>query len=97
MLPSPCYIFSDTHLGVGPAEVESILVAHPSVSEAAAVGVPDPIKGQSVVCFVVRDSVQDVDTSALGAPPATPLGEQEWAYFESRGERRVRRFAARAT
>jgi predicted unusual protein kinase regulating ubiquinone biosynthesis (AarF/ABC1/UbiB family) len=30
-------------------------------------------------------------------PPATPLGEREWAYFESRGERRVRRFAARAT
>ena len=30
-------------------------------------------------------------------PPATQLGEQEWAYFESRGEKRVRRFAARAT
>ena len=30
-------------------------------------------------------------------PPATPLGEQEWAYFESRGEKRVRRFGARAT
>jgi predicted unusual protein kinase regulating ubiquinone biosynthesis (AarF/ABC1/UbiB family) len=30
-------------------------------------------------------------------PPATPLGEEEWAYFESRGEKRVRRFAARAT
>ncbi len=26
-------------------------------------------------------------------PPATPLGEQEWAYFESRGEKRVRKFA----
>jgi predicted unusual protein kinase regulating ubiquinone biosynthesis (AarF/ABC1/UbiB family) len=30
-------------------------------------------------------------------PPATPLGESEWAYFESRGEKRVRTFAARAT
>ncbi len=38
---------------LGPAEVESILVAHPAVSEAAAIGVPDPIKGQSVVCFCV--------------------------------------------
>jgi predicted unusual protein kinase regulating ubiquinone biosynthesis (AarF/ABC1/UbiB family) len=27
--------------------------------------------------------------------PATPLGEEEWAYFESRGERRVVKFAAR--
>jgi acetyl-CoA synthetase len=38
---------------LGPAEVESILVGHPAVSEAAAIGVPDPIKGQSVVCFSV--------------------------------------------
>ncbi len=27
--------------------------------------------------------------------PSTELGRQEWAYFESRGERRTRRFAAR--
>jgi hypothetical protein len=27
--------------------------------------------------------------------PANELGEQEWAYFESRGERRVPRFSAR--
>ncbi|HLF28164.1 MAG TPA: AMP-binding protein [Anaerolineae bacterium] len=38
---------------LGPAEVESILVAHPAVSEAAAIGVPDPIKGQAVICFAV--------------------------------------------
>jgi acetyl-CoA synthetase len=38
---------------VGPAEVESILVAHPQVSEAAAVGVPDPIKGEALLCFCV--------------------------------------------
>jgi acetyl-CoA synthetase len=38
---------------VGPAEVESILVAHPEVSEAAAIGVPDSIKGEALVCFCV--------------------------------------------
>ncbi len=38
---------------VGPAEVESILVAHPQVSEAAAIGVPDSIKGEALVCFCV--------------------------------------------
>jgi predicted unusual protein kinase regulating ubiquinone biosynthesis (AarF/ABC1/UbiB family) len=27
--------------------------------------------------------------------PATELGEAEWAYFESRGEKRIRKFAAR--
>jgi acetyl-CoA synthetase len=38
---------------IGPAEIETVLVAHPAVVEAAAVGVPDEIKGQSVVVFVV--------------------------------------------
>ncbi len=38
---------------LGPAEVESVLVAHPAVREAAAVGVPDPMKGSALVCFVV--------------------------------------------
>ena len=38
---------------VGPAEVESILVDHPAVVEAAAIGVPDELKGQVVVVFCV--------------------------------------------
>lgn len=38
---------------VGPGEVESALLEHPSVSEAAAVGVPDEVKGEEVACFVV--------------------------------------------
>ena len=29
--------------------------------------------------------------------PATELGRQEWAYFESRGEKRTRKFSARAS
>jgi len=29
--------------------------------------------------------------------PATELGREEWAYFESKGEKRVRKFGARAT
>ncbi len=38
---------------VGPGEIEAALIEHPAVSEAAAIGVPDKIKGQDVVCFVV--------------------------------------------
>ncbi len=37
----------------GPAEIESALIEHPAVSEAAAVGVPHEIKGETPVCFVV--------------------------------------------
>jgi len=37
---------------LGTSEIESALVSHPSVAEAAAVGRPDDIKGQGVVVFV---------------------------------------------
>jgi acetyl-CoA synthetase len=37
----------------GPAEVEAALLATGLVAEAAAVGVPDPIKGSAVVCVCV--------------------------------------------
>ena len=37
---------------LGTAEVESALVGHESVAEAAVVGRPDEIKGQGVVAFV---------------------------------------------
>jgi acetyl-CoA synthetase len=36
---------------VGPAEVEGVLVAHKAVAEAAAVGVPDTLKGEAIWCF----------------------------------------------
>jgi acetyl-CoA synthetase len=38
---------------VGPAEVESILVAHPQVAEAAVIGIPDEAKGTAMVAFCV--------------------------------------------
>ena len=37
---------------IGTAEVESALVSHPAVAEAAAVGKPDDLKGQALVVFV---------------------------------------------
>ncbi len=38
---------------VGPAEVESLLIAHPQVIEAAVIGVPDEKKGTAMVAFCV--------------------------------------------
>ncbi|HEV3352087.1 MAG TPA: AMP-binding protein [Acidimicrobiales bacterium] len=38
---------------LGPAEVESVLVTHASVVEAAAIGVPDEVKGEALWAFVV--------------------------------------------
>ena len=37
---------------LGTAEVESALVAHPKVAEAAVVGYPHDIKGQGIYCYV---------------------------------------------
>jgi len=37
----------------GPAEIEAALIEHPAISEAATIGVPDEIKGEDIVCFVV--------------------------------------------
>jgi acetyl-CoA synthetase len=38
---------------LGTMEVESALVAHPKVAEAAVVGRPDPVKGEAIFAFVV--------------------------------------------
>jgi acetyl-CoA synthetase len=64
---------------LGPAEVESILVSHALVGEAAAIGVPDELKGQSVVCFCVlkpnapasddlRETLKQLVAAELGKP-----------------------------
>jgi acetyl-CoA synthetase len=37
---------------MGTAEIESALVAHPAVAEAAVVGMPHDIKGQGIYCYV---------------------------------------------
>jgi acetyl-CoA synthetase len=52
---------------LGPAEVESAAVAHPAVSEAAAIGVPHPVKGEAVVVFAVLRA---------GAEPSDALREE---------------------
>jgi acetyl-CoA synthetase len=66
---------------VGPAEIESLLVSHPNVVEAAVIGVPDDIKGSEVIAFCVlvedcqwceelRRELQELVTRSLGKPLA---------------------------
>jgi len=38
---------------IGTAEVESALISHPAVGEAAAIGLPDPMKGECIKVFVL--------------------------------------------
>jgi len=51
---------------IGTAEVESALVSHPAVAEAAAIGVPDPMKGETIKVFVQVRS-DHIPSEALSA------------------------------
>ena len=46
---------------IGTAEVESALVAHPKVAEAAVVGMPHEIKGQAIYAFVTLNAGEEGD------------------------------------
>jgi len=59
---------------IGTAEVESALVAHPEVAEAAVVGYPHDIKGQGIYCYV---------TLMLGASPSAALEAELSAYVRN--------------
>ncbi|MGF1576774.1 MAG: acetate--CoA ligase, partial [Cyanophyceae cyanobacterium] len=50
---------------LGTMEIESALVSHPAVAEAAAVGRPDSVKGESIVAFVVLNDGQDLGPELL--------------------------------
>lgn len=51
---------------IGTAEVESALVSHPAVAEAAAIGVPDPLKGETIKAFV-QVRIDHLASDALAA------------------------------
>src|SRR5258708_37082199 len=61
---------------LGPAEVESVLVSNSSVAEAAAIGVPDELKGEALVGFVIlrtRNAASDQLSQELSSLGGTAL------------------------
>lgn len=60
---------------LGPAEVESVLVADPAVADAAAVGVPDDLKGEALWCFwAAAGEAGEEDSERLANLVAERLG-----------------------
>jgi acyl-coenzyme A synthetase/AMP-(fatty) acid ligase len=51
---------------IGPFEVESALLGHPAVAEAAVVGVPDALRGEVVRAHVVLCAGTAICASPLG-------------------------------
>ena len=51
---------------LGPAEIESVLVDHPAVVEAAAIAIPDPIQGGALVCFCILTPGSETATGLEG-------------------------------
>ncbi|CCB66575.1 class I adenylate-forming enzyme family protein [Hyphomicrobium sp. MC1] len=52
-------------MNIAPSEIDSVLSGYAGVREAAAVGVPDRIYGEEVVCFVVEAPGATVDAADL--------------------------------
>jgi acetyl-CoA synthetase len=60
---------------IGPAEVESAAVSHPSVAEAAAIGVPHEVKGEVVWLFCVLSPDAEATADDVAAAVTRELGK----------------------
>jgi acetyl-CoA synthetase len=63
---------------LAPAEVESVMITDPRISEAAAIGVPDPVKGEAVWAFWVSrlDDIDSQTADQVGAELASLVGRE---------------------
>ena len=59
---------------ISTTEVESALVSHPSVAEAAVVGANDPTTGQAIIAYVTLRGGEDIDVATLRNHVALEIG-----------------------
>jgi fatty-acyl-CoA synthase len=85
-----------------PAEIENVLLEHPSVAECAVVGVPDERWGEIVTCFVRLNAGATLDRSALVAhcrqhlsAPKTPAHWFEVTSWPLTGSGKIQKFVLR--
>ena len=85
-----------------PAEIENVLLEHPSVLEVAVVGLPDDKWGEIVACFVRATTVEVIDPQDLHAhcrqnmsPQKTPALWFQVDAFPLTGSGKIRKFELR--
>jgi fatty-acyl-CoA synthase len=85
-----------------PAEIENVLLEHPSVAECAVVGVPDEKWGETVACFVRLQAGAKLDRASLVAhcrehlsAPKTPSQWFEVQSWPLTGSGKIQKFVLR--
>ena len=89
---------------MGTAEVESALVLHPAVAEAAVVGYPHDVKGQGIYCFVtlmqgtegtdeLRQALEQMVRTEIGAIAKPDILQWAPALPKTRSGKIMRRFS----
>jgi fatty-acyl-CoA synthase len=85
-----------------PAEIEAVLIEHPSVAEAAIIGVPDPRMGEELVAFirVAGEGKPDIDIlrQHVRQRLAAPKTPRYWVFlseFPLTGSGKIQKFVLR--
>jgi len=85
-----------------PAEIENVLLEHPSVLEVAVVGLPDDKWGEIVACFVRAATADGIDPQDLHthcrqnmSPQKTPVLWFQVEAFPLTGSGKIRKFELR--
>ena len=85
-----------------PAEIENVLLEHPTVAEVAVVGLPDERWGEIIACFIRSDGGVTIEREELHAhcrehmsPQKTPVVWVQVDEFPLTGSGKIQKFALR--